>query len=75
MNAGDGMKKTHRRFINRIKKAQEGHTNCQKITDCCLDEPDIQEELDLQKELEKRFRELSGEAELRIIKKGKEFAC
>lgn len=63
MNAGDGMKKTHRRFINRIKKAQEGHTNCQKITDCCLGEPDIQEEMDLQKELEKRFRELSGEAE------------
>lgn len=57
------MKEARKEFLNRIKCSIGNHTNEIKETEGYHGNPGIQYEMDVQKELQKRFRELFGEEE------------
>ena len=57
------MKEARKEFLNRIKCSIGNHTNEIKETEGYHENTGIQYEMDVQKELQKRFRELFGEEE------------
>ena len=57
------MKEARKEFLNRIKCSIGNHTNEIKETEGYPGDPGIRYEMDIQKELQKRFRELFGEEE------------